>query len=104
LRLQETDKTYIIKLNNAQVKKKLTSAQKLIRKKAKEENQKKYMWVFLKGKHVKFKRPPMIEGIDAEEYIQHNADPIWLHQNGMWEHLKGEAEVYKTDVEDMDKL
>ena len=63
----------------AKVKKKLTTAQKRVRKKTKEENQKKYMWVFLNGKQVKIKRPPMIEGIDAEEYIQQNADPIWLH-------------------------
>jgi len=48
------------------VKKKLSTAQKHVRKKTKEENQKKYMWVFLNGKQVKIKRPPMIEGIDAK--------------------------------------
>lgn len=30
-------------------------------------------------------RPPMIEGLEADEFIRQNADPIWLHQNEMWE-------------------
>ena len=88
----------------AKVKKKLTPAQKRVRKKTKEENQKKYLWVFLNGKQVKIKRPPMIEGIDAEEYIQQNADPLWLHQNGMWEYIRDEGEKYEANAEDMDKL
>ena len=46
----------------------------------------------------------MIEGIDAEEYIQQNADPIWLHQNEMWEYMKDEGEKRETDAEDTDKL
>ena len=104
MRLQETDKTSTIKLNNGQGKKKLTTAQKRARKKTKEENQKKYLWVFLNGKQVRIKRPPMIEGIDAEEYIQQNADPLWLHQNGMWEYIRDKGEKHKADAEDMDKL
>jgi len=70
------------------VKKKLTTAQKRARKIAKAERQKKYMWVFMNGKQVRVKRPPTIEGIDADEYIQQNADPIWLHQNEMWEYIQ----------------
>ncbi len=70
------------------VKKKLTTAQKRARKKAKAERQKMYMWVFMNGKQVRVKRPSTIEGIDADEYIQQNADPIWLHQNEMWEYLQ----------------
>ena len=46
----------------------------------------------------------MIEGIDAEEYIQQNADPIWLHQNGMLEYISDEREKHEADAEDMDKL
>jgi hypothetical protein len=46
----------------------------------------------------------MIEGIDAEEYIQQNADQIWLHQNGMWEYIRDEGGKHETDAEDMDKL
>ncbi|MDP2178048.1 hypothetical protein [Methylicorpusculum sp.] len=63
----------------------------------KEENQKKYLQVFLNGKQVKIKRPPMIEGIDADEYIQQNADPIWLHQHGLWEYIRDEGEMHEAD-------
>ena len=71
----------------AKVKAKLTKVEKKARKKAKEERQKKYMWVFMNGRQVKVKRPHMLEGVEIEEFIQHNADPIWLHQNEMWEYL-----------------
>ena len=46
----------------------------------------------------------MIEGIEAEEYIQQNADPIWLHQNGIWEYIGDEGEKHEAEAEDMDKL
>jgi hypothetical protein len=67
----------------AKVKKKLTTAQK----KAKAERQKKYMWVFMSGKQVRVRRPEMIDGIPKDEWIEKNASPIWLHQNGMWDVL-----------------
>jgi hypothetical protein len=46
------------------------------------------MWVFMNGRQVKVKRPPILEGMETEEFIRHNADPIWLHQNEMWEYLQ----------------
>lgn len=72
----------------AKVKKKLTAAQKRAIKKAKAERQKKYMWIFMNGKQVRVKRPPTIDGMDVDEYVQNNADPIWLHQNEMWEYIE----------------
>ncbi len=72
----------------AKVKKKLTPLQKRARKKAKAKRQKKYMWIFRNGKQVRIKRPPTIDGMDVNEFIQHNADPIWLHQNEMWEYIQ----------------
>ena len=72
----------------AKVKKKLTAAQKRARKKAKAERQKKYMRVFMNGKQVRVKRPLTIDGMDVDEYIQQNADPIWLHQKEMWEYIQ----------------
>jgi len=72
----------------ARLKKKLTAVQKRARKKAKTERQKKYIWVFMNGKQVRVKRPLTIDGIHVDEYIQNNADPIWLHQNEMWEYIK----------------
>ena len=48
------------------------------------ENRKKDLgWIFIGGKQVRIKKPPTIEGIPCDEYIEQNADPIWLHQNGM---------------------
>ena len=70
------------------MKKKLTTAQKRARKKAKAERQKKYMWVFMNGKQVKVKRPPLIDGMGVDEFIQNNADSVWLQQNGMWEDIE----------------
>ncbi len=39
----------------------------------------------MNGKQVRIKRQPTIDGIPVDEYIQQNADPIWLHQHGMHE-------------------
>ena len=69
------------------VKNKLTTEQKRIKKKAKAERQKKYMWVFIGGKQVRVKRPPTIDGVLENEWIEQNADPVWLHQNEMWDVL-----------------
>jgi len=71
----------------AKIKKKLTAAQKRARNIAKAEEHKKYTWVFMNGKQVKVKRPPTIEGISIDEFIRQNADPVWLHQNEMWEYM-----------------
>jgi hypothetical protein len=30
-----------------------------------------------------------IEGMDVDEFIRRNADPIWLHQNELWEFMDG---------------
>ena len=68
-------------------KKKLTSEQKRAKKKAKIKRQKKYKWIFINGKQVRMKRPETIDGMEVDEFILRNADPIWLHQNEMWEYL-----------------
>ncbi len=67
---------------------KLTVAQKRAKKKSKAKRQKKYMWVFMNGKQVRIKRPQTIDGTSIDEYTIRNADPIWLHQNEMWEYLE----------------
>ena len=76
----------------ARIKKKLTAAQKRARKDAKAKRQKKYQWIFMNGKQVRIKRPPTIDGIDVDEFIERNADPIWLHQNEMWEYIDTDEE------------
>jgi len=64
-------------------KRKLTAAEK----KEKKRQQKEYMTIFVKGKQMRVMRPPTIEGMDVDEFIRKNADPIWLHQNEMWEYM-----------------
>ena len=76
----------------AKVKKKFTTAQKRAKKEAKVERQKKYMWVFMNGKQVRVNRPPTIEGVSVDDFIRQNADPIWLHQNEMWDYIQTEED------------
>ncbi|MCG6869531.1 MAG: hypothetical protein LJE91_12625 [Gammaproteobacteria bacterium] len=87
----------------AKVKKKLTPAQKRAKKKAKEERQKKYVWVFMNGKQVRVKRPETIDGVDPDEFIRNNADPIWLHQNEMLEYMdQEEDQLYVGEESELD--
>jgi hypothetical protein len=58
-----------------------------VHKAAKAIMQKEYMTIFIKGKQKRVKRPPTIDGMDVDEFIKRNADPIWLHQNEMWEYI-----------------
>ena len=67
----------------AKPKRKLTAAEK----QAKKERRKKFQWIFINGKQVRVRRPEMIEGLPVDEFIARNADPVWLHQNEMWEYL-----------------
>ena len=68
-------------------KRKLTPAEKAQKKNRLME----YMTIFINGKQKRVKRPPIIDGIDLDDFIQRNADPIWLHQNEMWEDMDSEA-------------
>lgn len=68
----------------AKQKKKLTIAQKASKRKRKKD----YMTVFMNGKQKRVKRPPTIDGMDVDEFIRNNADPLWLHQNEMWEYIE----------------
>ena len=44
------------------------------------------------GKQKRVRRPEQIEGIPLDEIIARNADPIWLHQNEMWELMTPDRE------------
>jgi hypothetical protein len=72
-------------------KKKRTAAEKAARKRRREE----YMTIFIGGKQKRVKRPPTIEGMDVDEFIRRNADPIWLLKNEMWE------ELYELEMAEM---
>lgn len=62
-------------------KRKLTPAEKRKRKQRREE----FMTVFINGKQKRVRRPPTIDGMAVDEFLRRNADPMWLHQNEMWE-------------------
>jgi uncharacterized protein YnzC (UPF0291/DUF896 family) len=63
-------------------KRKQTTAEKA----EKNRRRKEYITIFINGKQKRVKRPQTIDGMDMDEFIRRNADPIWLHQNEMWEY------------------
>ena len=78
----------------AKPKKKLTAAQRAEKKRRKLE----FMTVFMNGKQVRVRRPPTIDGMNVEDYIRQNADPIWLHQHGYYEVLHERAMEEQEDM------
>lgn len=62
-------------------KRKLTAAEK----RARRERRTKFMTIFIHGKQKRIPRPLLIDGLPIEEFIARNADPIWAHENGLWE-------------------
>jgi hypothetical protein len=70
----------------AKPKRKLTAAQR----KARRERKQKFTMIFVNGKQKWVPRPLSIDGLTADEFIANNADPIWLHQNELWELMPGE--------------
>ena len=77
-------------------KRKLTPAEKA----AKKRRRKEYMTIFINGKQKRVKRPPTIDGMDVDEFIQRNADPMWLHQNEMWEYMGTPNEELSLQLKD----
>ena len=64
-------------------KRKLTAQQK----REKKDRRQEYMLVFIRGKQKRVKRPPTIDGMGVEEFVRNNADPLWRHQNEMWDEI-----------------
>jgi hypothetical protein len=69
-------------------KRKLTPAEKRARRKRREE----FMMIFVNGKQKRVRRPPTVDGMDVDDFIRQNADPIWLHQNELWEYMSDVGE------------
>jgi len=67
-------------------KRKLTTAEK----RARRERKRKFMTIFIRGMQKRVPRPQLIEGLPVDQFIARNADPIWLHQNGLWELMPDE--------------
>jgi len=66
----------------------LTAQQKTEKKRRAQE----YMTVFDGGRQKRVKRPPTIDGMSVDEFIRNNADPLWYHQNEMWEEIEVDEE------------
>lgn len=64
-------------------KRKLSAAEKAEKKR----RRRTYMTIFINGRQKRVKRPPTVEGMDVDEFIRENADPLWFHQNEMWEYV-----------------
>lgn len=62
-------------------KKKLSAAEKRGRR----ERREKFKTIFINGKQKRVPRPTLVDGLPVDEFIARNADPIWLHENEMWE-------------------
>lgn len=73
----------------AKPKRKLTAAER----RARREHTRKFMTIFVNGKKKKVPRPPLIDGLPVDEFIARNADPIWLHENGLWEMMPPDGET-----------
>jgi hypothetical protein len=69
---------------------KLTPEEKLKQR----ERRARYMTIFINGKLKKIIRPQVIDGIPVEQFIERNADPIFLVQNDMIERMP-EFESYE---------
>jgi len=70
----------------AKKKRKLTARERSEKRRRRQE----FMTIFINGKMKRIPRQPQIDGLDADEFIRQNADPIWLHQNEMWEYMENE--------------
>ena len=63
-----------------------------VEKAEKMRRQKEFMTILINGKQKRVRRPPTIDGVDVDSFIFSSADPIWLHQNEMWEYMTDDEE------------
>lgn len=63
----------------------MSRKQKRKRTAAERKRRRETVTIFVNGKQKRVPRPQLIEGLEVDEFIRRNADPIWLHQNEMWE-------------------
>lgn len=60
---------------------KLDAAKRAERKRRKLE----FETIFIGGKMKRIRRPLAIDGMNVDDFLSGNADPLWLHQNDLWE-------------------
>lgn len=59
---------------------------------AKRKRNGEFRTIFINRKQKRVPVEPTIDGISVDEFIRRNADPIWLHQNEMWEYMEEESD------------
>lgn len=79
----------------AKQKRKLTREEKAAKARRKTE----FMTIFVNGRQKQVRRPQVIEGVGVDEFILRNADPVWLHQNEMWEYIASSADPEPSNGE-----
>jgi hypothetical protein len=62
-------------------------------KRAKRERKRNFMTILINGKQKRVPRPQLIDGLPVDEFIARNVDPIWLHQNELWEFMVPDDEL-----------
>lgn len=64
------------------------------------------MTIFIDDKQKRVHRPPLISGLSVDEFLANNANPIWLHQNEMWEYMPpGEVPILNSwECDDLGSL
>jgi hypothetical protein len=62
----------------------LTAQERAEKKRRRQE----YMTIFIRGKQKRVRRPPMIDGVAADEFIRKNADALWCHQSEAWDEIE----------------
>jgi hypothetical protein len=77
----------------AKQKRKLTARQKAGKARLRQE----FEWIFINGKQKRVRRAPTIQRMDVDEFIRLNADPILLHQEGLWGYLMPEEDPPPSD-------
>ena len=68
----------------AKPKRKRTAAEK----RARRERKLKFMTIFVNGRQKRVPRPQLIDGLP----VARNADPVWLHEQGLWEYMTPDNE------------
>jgi len=65
-------------------KRKLSATAKSARKKVRQE----FMTVMIDGKQKRVRHPATNDGMQIDDFIRENADPIWRLQYGYWGQIK----------------
>jgi hypothetical protein len=68
-------------------------------KRARREQKKQFKTIMINGKQKRVPVPPLIDGLPVEEFLARNADPIWLHENGLWELMTTDDECDDAEAD-----